>query len=82
MYRIIFTISFLLGSLAASAQELKEWTLRQCIDYALANNITVKQQDVTRRQNEVEPEHGQEQPAAQPERLGVAELVVRTRPYV
>ena len=54
MYRIIFTISFLLGSLAASAQELKEWTLRQCIDYALANNITVKQQDVTRRQNEVE----------------------------
>lgn len=54
MYRIIFTLSFLLGSLAASAQEQKEWTLRQCIDYALENNITVKQQDVTRRQNEVQ----------------------------
>lgn len=35
MYRIIFTLSFLLGSLAASAQQPKEWTLRQCIDYAL-----------------------------------------------
>ena len=54
MYRIIFTLSFLLGSLAASAQQPKEWTLRQCIDYALENNITVKQQDVTRRQSEVE----------------------------
>lgn len=54
MYRIIFTLSFLLGSLAASAQEQKEWTLRQCIDYALENNITVKQQDVTKRQNEVQ----------------------------
>lgn len=54
MYRIIFTLSFILASLAASAQETKEWTLRQCIDYALDNNITVKQQDVTRRQNEVQ----------------------------
>lgn len=54
MYRIIFTLSFILASLAASAQETKKWTLRQCIDYALDNNITVKQQDVTRRQNEVQ----------------------------
>lgn len=54
MYRIIFTLSFILASLAASAQETREWTLRQCIDYALDNNITVKQQDVTRRQNEVQ----------------------------
>lgn len=54
MYRIIFTLSFILASLAASAQQSGEWTLRQCIDYALENNITVKQQDVTRRQNEVQ----------------------------
>lgn len=47
-------MSFILASLAASAQETREWTLRQCIDYALDNNITVKQQDVTRRQNEVQ----------------------------
>lgn len=30
------------------------WTLRRCIDYALENNITVKQQDVTRQQREIE----------------------------
>lgn len=54
MYRIIFTLSFILASLAASAQQSRGWTLRQCIDYALENNITVKQQDVTRRQNEVQ----------------------------
>lgn len=54
MYRIIFTLSFILASLAASAQQSGGWTLRQCIDYALENNITVKQQDVARRQNEVQ----------------------------
>lgn len=54
MYRIIFTLSFILASLAASAQQSGGWTLRQCIDYALENNITVKQQDVTQRQNEVQ----------------------------
>lgn len=54
MYRIIFTLSFILASLAASAQQSGGWTLRQCIDYALDNNVTVKQQDVTRRQNEVQ----------------------------
>ena len=54
MYRIIFTISFILASLMAAAQQTRRWTLRECVDYALENNITVKQQDVTRRQNEVE----------------------------
>ena len=54
MYRMIFTISFLMAALAVSAQQHRAWTLRECIDYALANNITVKQQDVARRQGEVE----------------------------
>ena len=54
MYRIIYTLAFLLAALGASAQQQKEWTLRECVDYALENNITVKQQDVTRRQGEVE----------------------------
>lgn len=30
------------------------WTLRQCIDYALEHNITVKQQDVTRQQRQLD----------------------------
>ena len=38
----------------ASAQQKKAWTLRECIDYALENNITVKQQDVKRRQGEID----------------------------
>ena len=43
-----------MAALAALAQQRGAWTLRECIDYALENNITVKQQDVTRRQGEVE----------------------------
>ena len=40
--------------MAVSAQRQGSWTLRECIDYAFENNITVKQQDVARRQGEVE----------------------------
>ena len=54
MYRIIYILSFLLAAMAVSAQRQGSWTLRECIDYALENNITVKQQDVARRQGEVE----------------------------
>lgn len=54
VHKFIVTIFFLLAAIMASAQERKAWTLRECIDYALENNITVKQQDVTRRQGEVE----------------------------
>lgn len=54
MYRIIYTLAFLLAAMVVSAQRQGAWTLRECIDYALENNITVKQQDVTRRQGEVE----------------------------
>ena len=39
---------------AAVAQSDGAWSLRRCIDYAVENNITVKQQDVTRRQSEIE----------------------------
>ena len=54
MYRIIYTLAFLMAVLGVSAQQQREWTLRECVDYALENNITVKQRDVTRRQGEVE----------------------------
>ena len=54
MYRIIYILAFMLGVLGVSAQQQKVWTLRECVDYALENNITVKQQDVVRRQGEVE----------------------------
>lgn len=35
----------------ATAQE--KWTLRQCVEYALANNVTVKQQDIQARLTEL-----------------------------
>ena len=54
IYKLIITVSFLLAAVMASAQQKKAWTLRECIDYALENNITVKQQDVKRRQGEID----------------------------
>jgi outer membrane protein len=43
-------ISCLLGMLLAlSAWAQDQWDLRRCVDYALANNISVKQQDVQAR---------------------------------
>ena len=54
VHKFIVTIFFLLAAIMASAQQKKAWTLRECIDYALENNITVKQQDVKRRQGEID----------------------------
>ena len=44
-------IAFLGGSLSARGQQVM--TLQQCIDYALAHNLTIRQQDVARRRPEV-----------------------------
>ncbi len=41
MRRVILTISAVVAVLSAEAQE--KWTLRQCIDYAVENNIEVRQ---------------------------------------
>lgn len=41
-------------SLPTFAQTRHAWSLRECIDYALEHNITVKQQDVTRQQRELD----------------------------
>lgn len=37
----------------ATAQK-KQWTLKECIDYALDHNLSIKQRDVNRQQQEVE----------------------------
>lgn len=42
---IVFLI-FLMFSIKSNAQETKEWSLEECINYALDNNISVKQQDL------------------------------------
>jgi outer membrane protein len=48
--RLLFKIVlFILSALPALAQQSPEWDLKRCVDYALANNISVKQQDVQAR---------------------------------
>lgn len=39
---------------AQTEQAAQAWSLRQCISYALEHNITVKQQDVTKQQREID----------------------------
>ena len=46
--------SILLLSATAGAWAGTPWSLRQCIDYALENNITVKQNELNVMQNEIE----------------------------
>ena len=53
-YTIGALLFVLLGfSAAASAQETKTWTLRDCIDYALDHNIQIQTQEITRQTSEV-----------------------------
>ncbi len=42
MKRVIFVTLLLITGLLAHAQDKKVWTLQECIDYALQNNLNVK----------------------------------------
>lgn len=42
---------FILSSVASDAQ--KQWTLEECINYAIDNNINLKQRDIQRQSDEV-----------------------------
>ena len=50
MRRILAVCALIGASLGLQAQS---WTLEQCINHALENNLTVKQGDLTVRQNEI-----------------------------
>lgn len=52
MKRISIIIALLVMLLQAQAQE--KWTLQQCIDYALANNIVIRQYELNTRYQENE----------------------------
>lgn len=43
---IFLLLLFVLFTLKVNAQDTKEWSLEECINYALDNNISVKQQDL------------------------------------
>lgn len=53
MKRLTLTVAAVLAFTAAPAQQ-KPWSLRDCIDYALENNLTVKQSSLTVEQREVD----------------------------
>lgn len=53
MKTIFLTVS-LMAAVSAYSQTSRQWTLRECIDYAIENSITVKQQDVTRMQRKID----------------------------
>ena len=48
---VVLTVLVLLVSLDSLAQ--KQWTLRECAEYALSHNIGIQQKDLTRQQGEV-----------------------------
>lgn len=50
-YSVILVFLGCLVSIDALAQQ--QWTLRQCMDYAIEHNINIKQQDNVRRQQEL-----------------------------
>ena len=55
--KTLITSIALMAATAAGAQTeqaAQGWSLRQCINYALEHNITVKQQDVTKQQREID----------------------------
>jgi outer membrane protein len=50
--KIFMILGALLATLLATAQT-KQWTLQQCVDTALVNNRTVKQQTLTKKNREI-----------------------------
>ncbi|MCR4583252.1 MAG: TolC family protein [Prevotella sp.] len=42
------------SSAPAESQQAKQWTLRECCDYAVAHNISIRQQENQRRQQELQ----------------------------
>ena len=53
MKRRIFFIIAVCASLQTFAQQTREWTLTECIQYALAHNLNIKQQEDNVRQQEI-----------------------------
>lgn len=52
-YIQIISLIIVLSAASATAQEGKKWTLRECIDYAVENNIEIKQQQLEVKDSEI-----------------------------
>ena len=53
MKRLVFSIGLIAAAITVSA-ETRQWSLRQCIDYAIDHNIQVKQQQNITRQQQIQ----------------------------
>jgi len=53
MKRVILLSAFILAAAAGHAQEKKVWTLRELIDYAVSNNLTIKRSTYGVESNEI-----------------------------
>ncbi len=53
MKRLVFSIGLIAATITVSA-ETRQWSLRQCIDYAIDHNIQVKQQQNITRQQQIQ----------------------------
>lgn len=55
MKRIIITVAAALACMAASAQEKTgPWSLKECVDWALDHNISIRQSELQTRQREID----------------------------
>lgn len=54
MNKILITIMLAATICMTTWSQEKQWTLRDCIEYAIEHNIEVKRQEVTQKQQEVE----------------------------
>jgi outer membrane protein len=50
----VYIIIVLLAGFATSASAQKKWTLKECVDYALENNIAIKQAQLDRQNTELD----------------------------
>jgi len=53
MKRRVFLFVVLCASLQTFAQQTREWSLTECIEYALAHNLNIKQQEDNVKQQEI-----------------------------
>lgn len=53
MRKILLSLMFLAIMGAGMAQQVQKWDLRRCVEYAMANNISVKQADIQARSSEI-----------------------------
>lgn len=61
MKKTLIPIVFACVAVSAGAQTAKQWTLQECIDYAIANNITLKKKSLSKLSASEDVKHAKAQ---------------------